>query len=148
RLLDVTHLRRRSATAPLLAHEAELHPGGLQQLRDGSRIGRAIEGGLAVDEQQRLAAYREVEPRGPGRHVLLLDRYGAEDGLTVRVDEALDPALPSRLLVARIDHERSHRLDHVDRSRAVAIEVAGEQRVRAAQLARAALGAVNEVVGD
>ena len=62
--------------------------------------------------------------------------------------EALVPRLPALALVAGLDHQRAHRLHDVDRARAVAVEVAGEQRVRAAQLARAALRAVDEVVGD
>ena len=50
-------------------------------------------------------------------------------------------------LVAGGDHQRAHRLDDVDRARAEAVEVAGHQRVRAAQLAGAALRAVDVVVG-
>ena len=47
-----------------------------------------------------------------------------------------------------LDGERPHRLDDVDGARAEAVEVAGEQGVRAAQLAGAALGAVDVVGGD
>src|SRR3712207_8705284 len=54
----------RSAAAPLVLHEAELVAGHLQHLRHGPRDRRPVEGGLAVDEQDRLAADRDVEPLG------------------------------------------------------------------------------------
>ena len=147
-LVDVTHLRRRTAAAPLLAHQPELDAAGLEQLRGRPRVGGAVEGRLAVDEQHRLAADRQVEPLRPVGHVLLLDRNLSQHRLAVGVDQPLDPTLPFRLLVAGLHGQRSHRLDHFDRARSVAIEVAREQRVGTAQLARPALGAVDVVVGD
>src|SRR5918998_657014 len=146
--VDVAHLRRGPAAAPLLAHQPELHAGGLQQLREGARVGGAMEGRLAVHEQERLAADRDVEAVGPVGDVLLGDRDVAQHGLVVRLGQPLVPELPGFALVARRDHQRAHRLHDVDRARAVAVEVAEHQRVRAAQLACAALGAVDEVVRD
>ena len=58
------------------------------------------------------------------------------------------PGLPLRLVHAALHGERPHRLDDVDRARPEPVEVTGEERVRAAQLARAALGAVDVVGGD
>ena len=145
--VGVAHLGGRAAAAPLLAHEAELDAGELQEPGEGARVRGAVEGRLAVDEQHALAADRDVEPVRPVGHVLLGDGHVAEHRLVVVGRQALVPQLPRRALVAGLDHQRAHRLDDVDRARAVAVEVAGEERVRAAQLARAALGAVDEVVG-
>ncbi len=145
--VDVAHLRRRAAAAPLLAHQAELVAGLLEQLREGARVGRAGEGGLAVDEQDRLAADRDVEADRPVRDVLLQHARVPEHRLVVVLGEPLVPDPPALALVAGLDHQRPHRLHDVDRARAVAVEVAGEERVRAAQLARAALRAVHEVLG-
>ena len=147
REVGVAHLGGRAAAAPLLAHEPELDAGALQQLRERARVRGPVEGRLAVDEQDRLAADRDVEALGPVGHVLLADRHVAEHRLVVALGQALVPQLPALALVAGLDHQRAHRLDDVDRARAVAVEVAGEQRVRAAQLAGPALRAVHVVVG-
>ena len=71
REVDVAHLGGRAAAAPLLAHQPELDAGLLQQLRERARVGGAVEGRLAVDEQDRLAADRDVEAVGPVGDVLL-----------------------------------------------------------------------------
>ena len=71
--VDVAHLGGRAAAAPLLAHQAELDARRLQQLRERARVGGAVEGRLAVDEQDRLAADRDVEALGPVGDVLLGD---------------------------------------------------------------------------
>jgi hypothetical protein len=146
--LDVAHLGGGPAAAPPLAHEAELDARLLEQLGESARVRRPVERGLAVDEEDRLAADRDVEALRPVGHVLLADRHVAQHGLVVAIGEALVPDLPALALVARFDHQRAHRLDDVHRARAVPVEVAGEERVRAAQLARAALRAVHVVVGD
>ena len=149
--VDVAHLRGRAAAAPLLAHQPELHARLLQQLGEGARVGGAVEGGLAVDEEDRLAADRDVEPlrpvgaRAPGRPGCASS--SPSTGSLWRSARRSFQRLPALALVAGRDHQRAHRLDDVDRARAVAVEVAGEQRVRAAQLARAALRAVHVVVG-
>ena len=75
--VDVAHLGGRAAAAPLLAHEAELVARRLQQLGEGARVGGAVERRLAVDEQDRLAADRDVEPLGPVGDVLLGDPHVA-----------------------------------------------------------------------
>jgi hypothetical protein len=49
---------------------------------------------------------------------------------------------------ALLNGERSHSLDEVDRPGAEAVDVAGEERVRAAPIARAALRALDVVAGD
>ena len=147
REVDVAHLRRRSAAAPLLAHQPELDAGLLQEQRECAAVGGPVEGRLAVDEQDRLAARGQVEPLGPVTHVLLAHRHVAEHRLVRPLGEPLVPELPALALVAGRDHQRAHRLHDVDGARAVAVEVAGEERVRAAQLAGAALRAVDEVIG-
>ena len=146
REVDVAHLGSRPAAAPLLAHEAELDARLLQQLRERTAVGGPVEGRLAVDEQDRLAARGQAEPLGPVAHVLLADRHFAEHRLVGPLCEPLVPELPALALVAGRDHQGAHRLHDVDGSGAVAVEVAGEERVRAAQLAGAALRAVDEVV--
>src|SRR3972149_5340655 len=65
RLLDVAHLRRGAAAAPLLAHEAELDSRVLQEERDRPRDRGAVERGLAVAEEDRLAADGQVEAGRP-----------------------------------------------------------------------------------
>ncbi len=148
RLVDVPHLRGRASAAPLLAHQPELVARKLQDLGDGAGDGGAVERRLAVDEQHRLAADREVEPVGPVAHVLLTDRGLAQHRLVGALVGALVPRPPRRLVHATLDGERAHRLDHVDGAGPEAVEVAGEERVGAAQLAGAALGAVDVVGGD
>src|SRR4051812_3413780 len=51
-------------------------------------------------------------------------------------------------MYAGVDCEAAYRLDEVHRPGAEPVEVAGEERVGATQLARAALRAVDEVAGD
>ena len=148
RLVDVPHLRGGASAAPLLAHQPELIASQLQDLCDGARDRGAVERRLAVDEQHRLAADRQVEPVGPVAHVLLADRGLAQHRLVGALIGALVPRLPRRLVHSALDGERAHRLDHVDCAGPEAVEVAGEQRVRAAKLAGAALGAVDIVGGD
>jgi hypothetical protein len=80
--------------------------------------------------------------------VLLADRHVAEHRLVVALGEPLVPQPPALALVARVDHQGAHRLHDIHRARAVAVEVAREEGVRAAQLAGAALRAVHVVVGD
>src|SRR5919106_913793 len=145
RLVGVAHLGGRSATAPLLPHEPELEACLAQDLRHGAGHDRAVEGGLAVAEEHRLRADGEVEPFGPVGHVLLRDGRPVQHGLALRHVGELVPALPARLVDPALDGERPHRLDEVDGARAETVEVAGEERVRAAQLARPALGAVDVV---
>src|SRR4029079_8784775 len=58
------------------------------------------------------------------------------------------PAPVAGLVDPLLDGKSADRLDEVHRAGAEAVEVAGEQRVRAAQLAGAALGAVDVVGGD
>ncbi len=147
RLVDVAHLRGRPAAAPLLLHEAELDARLLEDLRHRARDGRPVERGLAVAEHDGLAADRQVEALGPVGHVLLGDRRAVEDRLALALVGELVPPLPLRLVDAALDGERPYRLDEVDRARAEAVEVAGEERVGAAQLARAALRAVDVVAG-
>ena len=146
RLLGVAHLGGRPAAAPLLAHEAELDAARPQQLRDGPRLRRAVERRLAVAEEDRLAADRQVELGGPVGDALLRD--AVEHGLVLQLVRGQVPALPARLVDAAVDRQRAHGLDQVDRAGAEAVEVAGEDGVRAAQLAGAALGAVDVVLGD
>ena len=148
RLVDVPHLGGGSAAAPLLAHQPELVARLLQDLRDRAGDRRAVERRLAVDEQHGLAADRDVESLGPVAHVLLADRGLAQHRLVGPLVGARVPGLPLRLVHAALHGERPHRLDDVDRAGAEPVEVTGEQRVRAAQLARAALGAVDVVGGD
>ena len=145
--VDVAHLGCRAPAAPLLAHQTELHPCLLEQLGEGPRVRGAVEGRLAVDEQDGVAAHRDVESVGPVADVLLAHRHVAQHRLVARGGQALVPELPALTLVAGGHHQRAHRLDHVDGAGAVAVEVAGEQRVGTAQLAGPALGAVHEVVG-
>ena len=52
------------------------------------------------------------------------------------------------LVDALRDRKRSHRPDHFDRALAEAVEVAGEERVRTAELTGAAHRAVHVVLGD
>ena len=92
----VAHLGRRAAAAPLLAHQAELVAGALEELRERARVGGPVERGLAVDEQDRLAADRDVQPVGPVRDVLLADADVAQDRLVVVLREALVPQFPAR----------------------------------------------------
>jgi hypothetical protein len=148
RLLDVAHLRRRPAAAPLLGHEAELHARRLEDAGDRARQRRAVEGGLAVAEEDGVAADRQAQPVGPVRHPLLRDRCAVQHRLVPARVRELVPLLPARLVDAGVDRERPHRLHQVHRAGAEAVEVAGEERVGAAQLARAALGAVDVVAGD
>ncbi|BDZ56517.1 hypothetical protein GCM10025872_01740 [Barrientosiimonas endolithica] len=150
-LVDVAHLGGRAAAAPLLAHQPELDPGLLQDLRDRPRDRRAVERRLAVDEQDRVAADRDVEAVGPVAHLVLADPLGPEHRLVGALVGAGVPAAPLGLVHPLVDGERAHGLDHVDRAGAEAIEVAGEKRVGTTQLARAALRAVDVVgrdVGD
>ena len=148
RLVDVPHLGRGTTAAPLLAHQPELVARLLQDLRHRARDRGAVERRLAVDEQHRLAADREVEALGPVAHVLLADRGLAEHRLVGALVGARVPGLPRRLVHAALDREGAHRLDDVDGAGPEAVEVTGEQGVRAAQLAGAALGAVDVVGGD
>ena len=151
RLLDVAHLRRGAATAPLLVHQAELDPGLLQHLRRRARDRGPVEGRLAVDEHHGLAADRQVEPLGPVAHVLLAVRLpvlDAEHGLVLELVGQPVPQLPALAVEPLVDQQRPCRADHLHGLRARPVEVAHEQRVGAAQLARAALRAVDVVVGD
>src|SRR5207244_2225156 len=102
----VAHLVRRAAAAALLAHQAELDARPLQDERDRTRDGRAVERGLAVAEEDRLAARRQVEAVGPGAHVALghLD-VRAEDRLALPAVGQLVPALPAGLVDAALDRE-------------------------------------------
>ena len=77
--------------------------------------------------------------RPPSRHVLLR-RLGSCPSTGSLCRPSVRSRASIRLLVAGLDHQRPHRLDHVDRARPVAVEVAGHQRVRAAQLAGPAPG--------
>ena len=148
-LVEVAHLGGRAAAAPLLAHEAELDPGRLQHLGDRARLGGAVERRLAVAEEDRLAAGRQVEVGRPVADVLLGDRrLAVDDRLVLALVGQRVPALPARLLDARLDALRPDRLDEIDRARAKAVEVPREQRVRTAQLARPALRAVDVVASD
>ena len=147
-LLDVAHLGSRAAAAPLLGHQAELVPSQLEDLGDGPRDGRAVERRLAVDEQDRLAADRDAEAVGPVADVRLVDGRLAEDRLVNPLVGQRVPALPLGLVDAAVDGEGADGLDDVDGAGAEAVEVAGEQRVRAAQLAGPALRAVHVVGGD
>ena len=124
RLLGVAHLGGRPAAAPLLAHQAELDAAGAQQLRDGPRLRRAVEGRLAVAEQDRLAAHRQVELRGPVGDPLLRD--AVQHGLVLQLVRGQVPALPARLVDAAVHRQRAHGLDEVDGAGAEAVEVAGE----------------------
>ena len=146
-LVGVSHLCCGAAAAPLLGHQAELVAGALEDLGYRPRDRRAVEGGLAVHEQDRCAADRKVEPVGPVADVFLADGRVAEHGLVGAFFGRLVPAQPRRLVDALVDGKRSHRLDDVDGAGAEAVEVTGEQCVRAAQLARPALRAVDVVGG-
>src|SRR5918999_291622 len=148
RLVGVAHLGARPAAAPLLSHEPERDSGSLEDPCHRARDARAVEGRLAVAEEDGLSADGEVEALGPVGHVLLGDGRSVQHGLALRRLGELVPALPARLVDAALDGERPHRLDEVDRARPEAVEVAGEERVRAAQLACAALGAVDVVARD
>ena len=106
-----------------------------------------MEGGLAVAEEDGLPADRQPETLGPVGDVLLGDGRSVEHGLVAPLVRELVPPLPAGLLDARIDREPSHGLDDVDRALAEPVEVTREERVRAAQLAGAALGAVHVVLG-
>ena len=146
--VDVAGLPHRPAAAPLLAHEAELDARALENERDGARHRRPVEGGFAVGEEDRLAPGGNVEACRPGPH---LGRRGldvpAENGLVPPAVGELGPPLPILLVDALLDRERAHRLDHIDRPLAEAVEVAGEERVRAAQLAGTAHGAMHVILG-
>lgn len=148
RLLGVAHLGGGAATAPLLTHQAEPVPGGLQDLGDRAGDRRAVEGCLAVDEQDRLAADADVQALGPVAHVVLADHGVAEDRLVGLLIGADVPGLPVGLVDALVHRQRPDRLDHVDRTGPETVEVAGEERIGAAELARAALGAVDVVGRD
>ena len=147
--LHVSGLPHRSAAAPLLAHEPELDACRLEDQSDGARHGGPVEGGLAVGEEQGLAAGRDVEAGRPGAH-LVPGGLGAppEDGLVPPPVGELRPPLPVLLVDALLDGQRSHRPDDVDRALTEAVEVAREESVRAAQLTRAAHRAVDVVLGD
>ncbi len=148
RLLDVAHLGRRSAAAPLLAHEAELDPAGLQDAGDRAGQRGAVEGGLAVAEEHGLAAHRQVEPGRPVGHPRLVDRRSVPHRLVPPIVGELVPGPPGGLVDAGVDGEGPHRLDQIHGAGAEAVEVPGEEGVRAAQLAGPALGAVDVVAGD
>ena len=122
--VEVAHLCRRPAAAPLFAHQAELDTRHRQQLGGRARDARPVEGRLAVDEQDRLASDRQIEPLCPAGHVLLGDR-DVDDRLVLLVEGGLHPALPVRLLHARLDRQRPHRLDDLHGLCPVAVEVTG-----------------------
>ena len=147
-LVDVAHLGGGAAAAPLVLHQAELVAGHLQHLghRAGNR--RAVEGGLTVDEEDRVSADGDVQAGRPVAHLVLADRCLPEDGLVCAQVGALVPRPPLRLVDTALDRKGAHRLDHIDGPRAEAIEITSEQRVGAAQLAGAALGAVDVVGSD
>ena len=88
---------------------------------------------------------RKVEAIGPVGYVVLVNGHTVEHGLAPRLVRERVPALPLRLLDALLDSERSHCLDQIDRARPKAVEVAGKEGVRAAELAGPALRAVDVV---
>ena len=147
--VDVAHLRRRPAAAPLLAHQPELDAALLQQLGERARVGLC---GRRPPRSRRTGSSRRrrgCPARRPSRRrAPAARRVSPSTGSLWSSREPLVPDPPGLALVAGLDHQRAHRLHDVDGARAVAVEVAGHQRVRAAQLARAALRAVHEVVGD
>jgi hypothetical protein len=147
-LLRVAHFGGRAAAAPLLAHEAELVAGRGEDLGDRTRHRGAVEGRLAVDEQDRLAADGQVEPLRPVAHVVLADLGLPEHRLVGALVGAGVPRPPLRLVDPLVDGERAHRLHHIDRARPETVEVTGEQRIGTTQFTRAALRAVDVVGGD
>jgi hypothetical protein len=135
--VDVAHLERRAAAAPLVVHQPELDPCLAQQQADRLRhLGLAV-GGHAVAEQDRVAAPRQVEVVGPVRHLgrISLHLVAVGDGVVV-------PLLPGATLDPSLDAGGPYRLDQLHQLGPVAVEVAGEQGVGAAQLTGAALGAI------
>jgi hypothetical protein len=135
--VDVAHLQGRPAAAPLVVHQPELDPGLAQEEADRLRdLGLAVSG-HAVTEQDRVAAQGQVQVVGPARHLRRVAPHlvAVGDGVVVPLPPraALDPGL---------DPRSPDRLDQLHQLGPVAVEVAGEQGVGAAQLAGAALGAV------
>ena len=150
-LLDVAHLGRRAAAAPLLVHQAELEARLLQHLGGGPGVRGAVEGGLAVDEHDRLAADRDVQALRPVPDVLLavgLAVPGAEHGFVLEFVGQPVPELPPFPVEALVDHQRPRGAYDLHRLRTRLVEVTDEQGVRTADLTRSALGAVHVVVGD
>ena len=149
-LLDVPHLGRRAAAAPLLVHQTELDARLLQHLSGGPGVRRAVERGLAVDEHDRLAADGDVQPVGPVPDVLLaagLAVPGAKHGLVLELVGQPVPQLPAVPVQSLVDHQRPRGPDDLHRLGTGLVEVTDEQGVRAPDLTRPALGAVDVVVG-
>ena len=150
-LLDVAHLGRRATAAPLLVHQAELEARLLQHLGGGPRVRRPVERGLAVDEHDRLAADRDLQTFRPVADVLLavgLAVLGAEHGLVLELVGQPVPELPTVPVQPLVDHQRPRGPYDLHRLGPGLIEVTDEQGVRAPDLTRSALGAVDVVVGD
>ncbi len=146
--VHVARLPHGSAAAPLLVHQPELDPCSAQQLRDRARNRRPVEGRLAVREQHGLAAGRNIQSDRPRADLAARRLLGpAQNGLVAPPVGQLGPPLPVLLMDAALNSQRPHRLDHVDRALAEAVEVAGEERVRAPQFAGAAHRAVHIVLG-
>ena len=150
-LVGVAHLGRRSTAAPLLAHQAELVTGGLQDLRDRPRHAGPVVRRLTVHEQHCRPADRDVQAVGPVPHPALADLGGAQDRLMGRLVGPLVPGPPLLLVDAAVHRQCPDGLDHIHCAGPEAVEVAGEQGVGTAQFARAALRAVDVIgchVGD
>ena len=150
-LLDVPHLGSRATAAPLLVHQAELEARLLQHLGGGTGVRRTVERGLAVDEHDRLAADRDLETFCPVTDVILavgLAVPGAEHGLVLEFVRQPVPELPTVPVQPFVDHQCPRGPYHLHRLGPRLIEVTDEQGVRAPDLTRSALGAVDVVIGD
>ena len=146
--VHIAGLPHRTTAAPLLIHQTELDATRAQEQSHRSWHRGAVEGGLAVREQDSLPTGRNVQAGRPRPHLAPRGLAGpSEHRLVTPTVGELGPSLPVLLMNAALHGERADRLDHVDGPLTEAIEVTGHQRVGAAKLAGPAHGAVDVVLG-